>query len=185
MSSINDHTMNNSSAYSADANPFAAQPPPSHHIHRDSEVLPGARGAERQPPNYDASNTNDQATWVPDNERRFGAGTDTTAPMAGGQHSTSATGVSGGDYDQPPPAGRNAYSEDRPMNVHPTSQGGVAVDGRDDLPEGRAKFTDKLVGKTQKVVGKVSHNAEMHEKGELRESGGKAAVLGEARAPHD
>lgn len=29
--------------------------------------------------------------------------------------------------------------------------GGVAVDGREDLPEGHAKMTDKLVGKTQKV----------------------------------
>ena len=26
---------------------------------------------------------------------------------------------------------------------------------------------------------------ELHEKGELRESGGKLAVTGEARAPHD
>lgn len=26
---------------------------------------------------------------------------------------------------------------------------------------------------------------ELHEKGELREAGGKAAVLGEAKAPHD
>ena len=30
-------------------------------------------------------------------------------------------------------------------------EGGVAIDGRDDLPEGHAKFTDKLIGKTQKV----------------------------------
>ena len=33
--------------------------------------------------------------------------------------------------------------------------GGVALDGRDDLPEGHAKMTDKLIGKTQKVNSKV------------------------------
>lgn len=35
------------------------------------------------------------------------------------------------------------------------------------------------------VAGKITKNPEMHEKGELRESGGKGAVTGEARAPHD
>ena len=33
--------------------------------------------------------------------------------------------------------------------------GGVALDGRDDLREGHAKMTDKLIGKTQKVNDKV------------------------------
>ena len=67
-------------------------------------------------------------------------------------------------------------------------------------------MTDKLIGKTQKVrlsptsecasrsgcadlgvqvTGKITRSAEMHEKGELREAGGKAAAMGEARAPHD
>jgi len=71
------------------------------------------------------------------------------------------------------------------LNVQPTSQGGVAIGGHDDLPEGKASVTDKLIGKTQKVTGKVTRNAEMHEKGELREAGGKGAVKGETRAPHD
>lgn len=80
--------------------------------------------------------------------------------------------------------------------------GGVAIGGKDDLPEGKAGMADKLVGKTQKVrvpivglrisaerhlqvVGKYTHNVELHEKGELREAGGKAAVAGQARVPHD
>ena len=29
--------------------------------------------------------------------------------------------------------------------------GGVAIDGRDDVPEGKANLADKLIGKTQKV----------------------------------
>jgi hypothetical protein len=42
-------------------------------------------------------------------------------------------------------------------------------------------FTDICI----KVVGKVTHKPELHEKGELREAGGKAASMGDARAPHD
>ena len=30
-------------------NPFTTQPPPSHHLHNSSDVLPGARGAHTQP----------------------------------------------------------------------------------------------------------------------------------------
>ena len=33
----------------------------------------------------------------------------------------------------------------------PGTVGGVAIDGRDDVPLGKATFTDKLIGKTQKV----------------------------------
>ena len=36
-----------------------------------------------------------------------------------------------------------------------------------------------------KVTGKYTKTPELHEKGELREAGGKAAVHGGARAPHD
>lgn len=35
------------------------------------------------------------------------------------------------------------------------------------------------------LTGKVTNNAGMHEKGELRESGGKAAAQGQTRGPHD
>ena len=31
----------------------------------------------------------------------------------------------------------------------------------------------------------MTHNPELHEKGELREAGGKLAAQGRARAPHD
>ncbi|OSD03826.1 hypothetical protein PYCCODRAFT_1476760 [Trametes coccinea BRFM310] len=53
---------------------------------------------------------------------------------------------------------------------------------------GKPKVTDKIVGKTQKVAGKMTGNAALHEKGALREAGGKAAAAaaqGQARAPHD
>lgn len=68
------------------------------------------------------------------------------------------------------------------------------------MPEGHANMGDKIVGKTQKVsfavvvrphlisrqvVGKYTHNPDLHERGELRETGGKAAAEGRARAAHD
>ena len=37
----------------------------------------------------------------------------------------------------------------------------------------------------RQVIGKYTHNPDLHEKGELRETGGKAAAEGRARAAHD
>ncbi|EKM52811.1 uncharacterized protein PHACADRAFT_212020 [Phanerochaete carnosa HHB-10118-sp] len=65
------------------------------------------------------------------------------------------------------------------------SQGGAGVDGGDNLPEGHAKTADKLIGKTQKVAGKMMRKPALHEKGELREAGGKDAAAGRARVPLD
>lgn len=101
-------------------NVYAQQPPPEHHQHRTSDVLPGARGADQDTVDYSADVTNDSRVWQTNNERRFGAGTDTGAVMAGGQHSTTETGIpsttdSGLD--------RAADDSDRPMNVQPTSAG--------------------------------------------------------------
>ena len=145
-------------------NVYAQQPPPEHHQHTSSDILPGARGANEGAVNYSADVANDSRVWQTNNERRYGAGTDTGAVMAGGQHSTT-------DTDVPSTWDSNASDSNRPMNVQPTSTGeidiccfsllltlmpcylgGVAVDGRGDLPEGHAKLTDKIIGKTQKVL---------------------------------
>ncbi|KAH9062638.1 hypothetical protein EDB83DRAFT_2224002, partial [Lactarius deliciosus] len=63
--------------------------------------------------------------------------------------------------------------------------GGVARDGKEDLPIGKAGLGDKAIGIVEKVIGKATRNDDKHEAGELRESGGKEAVTGQARAPHD
>ncbi|KAG9310874.1 hypothetical protein JVU11DRAFT_8729 [Chiua virens] len=97
--------------------------------------------------------------------------------------------------------GKNAFNTERPLDVAPAPEGrsilittthlselvtgGVAVGGQPDLPEGHASMGDKIVGKAQKVIGKYTNNPELHEKGELRETGGKAAAEGRARAAHD
>ncbi|KAF8890716.1 hypothetical protein BD779DRAFT_1516622 [Infundibulicybe gibba] len=156
---------------------------PEHHLHDSTDPLPGTKGIspapdyspetmERLPSS--AFNDQPQKNW---NE---------TSPLTN-RHSA----LGGVPSTKPEPQrqrsaeGTTAFTDDRPMNVKPAPTGGVAINGQDDLPEGKASMTDKLVGKTQKVIGKLSHKPEMHEKGELRESGGKAAVRGQARAPHD
>ncbi|TBU24885.1 hypothetical protein BD311DRAFT_809650 [Dichomitus squalens] len=165
--------MSSTNDYSTPSRLPADAPPPAHHLHKSSDVLPGARGANQQqqsaPPDYSADVTESPEAWKSKNERAFGAGTDTHNVMAGGQ------------FDRI----EEDDDAERPLGVQPTAQGGVAVGGRSDLPETHASMTDKLIGKTQKVTGKITRNPEMHEKGELREAGGKAAVQGEARAPHD
>ncbi|KAK7443551.1 hypothetical protein VKT23_015724 [Stygiomarasmius scandens] len=128
---------------------------PEHQVHGSSDPLPGARGAQGA------------VDYSPETIDRM----PTTQLNAQGVPSTQEGG--------------NAFTEPRPMDVRPAETGGVAVEGRSDLPEGKAKITDKIIGKTEKVIGKMTKNPEMHEKGELREAGGKAAAMGEARAPHD
>ncbi|KAI9430068.1 hypothetical protein H4582DRAFT_1820678, partial [Lactarius indigo] len=81
--------------------------------------------------------------------------------------------------------GPEAFNSERPLNVQPVQSGGVARDGKDSLPMGKAGLVDKAIGKVEKVTGKAIRNDDMHEAGELRESGGKEAVTGQARAPHD
>ncbi|KAL0575098.1 hypothetical protein V5O48_006874 [Marasmius crinis-equi] len=144
---------------------------PEHQIHGSSDVLPGSKGVSNI--DYSAENierSGPNKVWSEGDEREFA------------RDQTSATHPSGTHHDT---SGQNAFNSERPMNVQPTEAGGVAIGGRSDLPEGKASATDKLIGKTQKVMGKMTHNAEMHEKGELRESGGKAVAAGGARAPHD
>ncbi|KAI9461950.1 hypothetical protein BJY52DRAFT_1257918, partial [Lactarius psammicola] len=63
--------------------------------------------------------------------------------------------------------GQNAFNSERPLNVQPTQSGGVARDGKDDLPMGKAGLVDKAIGKAEKVIGKATHNVDMHEAGEL------------------
>jgi len=130
---------------------------PAHHVHKESEPLPATAAHE-----YDAYAR--EADEDADADMNDFKENDTNAVVAGGQHEASSG---------------------RPLGVRETPQGGVAIDGRDDLPEGKAKLTDKLVGKTQKLAGKATKNQDMHERGELREAGGKAAAMGEARVPHD
>ena len=89
---------------------FATQPPPAHHVHKSSDVLPGARGAAQAAPDYSTDVTENPRVWQDEHERNYGAGSDTRQVVAGGQHDT-------------PDDGRSAFTEDRPLGVEPTEQG--------------------------------------------------------------
>jgi len=156
---------------------------PEHHVHDTYEPLPGAQGAA--PTNDYSAATIERlpsSAWKdlpqPPSTHAASRSSDNAADRPPQQTSASATHHS--------ESGVNAFNSDRPMNTEPAPGGGVAIDGGDDdMPMGKASMADKLVGKTEKVIGKVTKKPELHEKGELRESGGKAAALGQARAPHD
>jgi len=76
-------------------------------------------------------------------------------PQRGTHHDQPLLGVVGIHQGAPdyniPSTGRNAFNSERPLNVKPTDQGGVAIDGRGDPPEGHANMADKVIGKVQKV----------------------------------
>ncbi|KAG5651536.1 hypothetical protein H0H81_008298 [Sphagnurus paluster] len=107
---------------------------PEHHLHNPDEPLPGAKGSARTT-DYSAD-TIDHApssAFREDQPRNISGAAG--APLGHSTHSQ----------------GRNAFSSERPLDVEPTSRGGVAVGGRADLPEGHAGLKDKLVGKTEKA----------------------------------
>ncbi|KZP08897.1 hypothetical protein FIBSPDRAFT_760747 [Athelia psychrophila] len=135
---------------------------PEHHLHGSSQPLPGARGGDA------TTDYSPEAIERAPPSAFDDANIDSIPPST--HHGESAS---------------NAYDEDRPLDVQSAPEGGVGIGGNDELPMGKASFGDKVIGKTQKLVGKMAHKPEMHEKGELREKGGKAAAAGEARAERD
>ncbi|KAJ7873111.1 hypothetical protein B0H14DRAFT_2721003 [Mycena olivaceomarginata] len=160
-----------------------SEPRPEHHVHSANEPLPGARGGAPA------------ADYTPETMERVSS---SVWQDADASQPTRETAELHGDFDnsnstrpelperQDSAKGRTAFSGERPLNTEPHPEGGVAIDGgHEGMPMGKASATDKLIGKAQKLVGKVTKKPEMHEKGELRESGGKSAAAGDARAPHD
>lgn len=101
---------------------------PEHHIHDSSQPLPGARGGDQT------------IDYSPESIER--------APPAAFEDA---------NIDSIPPSTHhgesvsNAYNEDRPLDVQPAPESGVAIGGNDELPTGKASFGDKVIGKTQKV----------------------------------
>jgi len=184
---------------------------PRHHLHDSSEPLPGldAPGAAQTqgyPPEsierlQAGSNESDPACPAKQRTGHIDSEDLTASQLGNGKcadgpgdsaaqhrgHGQRGHGIGGqGQRDQGQRGqGQNAFNAERPLGVAPTPEGGVAIDGGAGLPQGRAGLGDKVIGKTQKVIGKYTNNPEMHEKGELRETGGKAATDGLARAAHD
>jgi len=165
---------------------------PTHRVHDGSTPLPGAPGG-RPPVDYNTERQDGMPPQVPGTQQG------TMGGSYGDDASFDSPGVRRGNaFDSPDvrddsafdnntsgSQGANAFNTDRPRDVQPTSQGGVAPGGRSDMPMGKASFMDKVIGKSEKVIGKVTKNPDMHETGELRETGGAAAARGDARSAHD
>ncbi|TFK37589.1 hypothetical protein BDQ12DRAFT_146541 [Crucibulum laeve] len=169
---------------------------PSHHIHNTSDPLPGTKGAS---PTVDYSAETLEHSKLPPNTTT--TGTDhhqhhhTGAPAQGKWTGSSATReeFANTEFDSKTTpfteryelgdaakGDNHEFGAERPMHSQSKPQGtGISVG--DEHPERKAGFGDKLIGKTQKVIGKMSHKPEMQEKGELRATAGKEAVQNDAR----
>ncbi|EGN94834.1 hypothetical protein SERLA73DRAFT_187902 [Serpula lacrymans var. lacrymans S7.3] len=172
---------------------------PTHHIHDSSEPLPGsgARNAtsaqDYTPANIErtpSSAIHESSTPSDALSQRSTGGYDspdsTRATMGSPAVGTGAGGASHISYNQQKSSqGKSALDSDRQPDVQPSSAGGVAVGGQDDSTQGHATMSDKIVGKTQKVMGKYMNKPAMHDKGEVRETSGKDAAQTMGRTAHD
>ncbi|KAI6118457.1 hypothetical protein F5141DRAFT_620621 [Pisolithus sp. B1] len=163
-----------------------APPAPQHRLHDSNQPLPHQRRRGCECENYERAPENAGAGQQ---ERDVYGGGEQPREHQGAQRTAPGTGIGAERRDednfQGAGVGRNAYTTDRPLGVQPVPEGGVAVGGQRNLDTSQATITDKIFGKTEKVVGKATNNPAMHERGELREAGGTAAAEGRARAPHD
>ncbi|KAG1731027.1 hypothetical protein EDB19DRAFT_1641009 [Suillus lakei] len=159
---------------------------PQHQLHDSSQPLPGfGSRATVQTQDYSPANIERMSSSVIHGKDTPTESDDADSTRA--THGTPSAGDTGPDSHQSESArGNTAFTSERPLGVQPTPEGGVAIGGQPNLPEGHAGFSDKVIGKNAKgrscafyVIGKYTKNEELHEKGELRETGGKAAVLGE------
>ncbi|KAG6335078.1 hypothetical protein ID866_4006 [Astraeus odoratus] len=169
--------------------------PPQHRLHSANEPLPGSGTPAQNDYSDDSIDRHSSGaargeSGRYESEEQFSPGRraagnvyETSGDDLGSEGRGRSTGV-GADQLQGG-EGRSAYNSERPLGVAPAPEGGVAVGGQSNLPGSGANFGDRVIGKTEKVMGKATRNPEMHERGELREAGGKAAAEGRARAPHD
>ncbi|KAM5543195.1 hypothetical protein V8D89_003069 [Ganoderma adspersum] len=148
-------------------NPAAAASHPTHPPHKPAAMLPGAERRDARD-DFDDGRTPQPSESSESYEK---TGTSLAAP-----------GPLAMESERLDPEGRNAWTEWQPSGVRPGESGDSA---RAEVPETHASVTDKLIGKTQKVIGKVTGNPGMHDRGELREAGDKPAARGKGRGPHD
>ncbi|KAF4568451.1 hypothetical protein EYR40_010141 [Pleurotus pulmonarius] len=185
--------------------------PSHHVRHDESEPLPGARGArdtvDYSPDNLGDDNTSwtrDKHTaaagYASTNERLPNAlgGRDTVddrtnnlgdnSPSWGRDKSSTSTNNSsnngrinlGGSASETPGGRTDAFEDNFSRQDDPTHAGfGKDIDAGE--TKGHAGMGDKVIGKTQQMLGKMTNNADLREKGELRESGGKEGVYRASR----
>ncbi|KAF9502077.1 hypothetical protein BDN71DRAFT_1437513 [Pleurotus eryngii] len=87
----------------------------------------------------------------------------------------------GGNTNQVPGGRTDAFEDNFSRQDDPT-HAGFGKDIEAGETKGHAGVGDKVIGKTQQMVGKMTNNADLREKGELRGTSGKEGVY---RAPRD
>ncbi|KAJ7074522.1 hypothetical protein C8F01DRAFT_1100754 [Mycena amicta] len=166
MSSMNDNIPTTTTT-AATATPTR----PEHHVHRDSEPLPGsgARGAAPTA-DYSAENMERLPSKVWQESETTGAAMKPSRELGD---------IAG---DERPAMDRSNSSSGKLQSTgpsrEPSSASGVTGDHVDERnPKRKVTAADKLIGKAQQVAGKVAHKPEMQEKGALRQTEGKAPVM--------
>ena len=138
------------------ADSFDGQSRPEHHLHRESEPLPGSDSvASSQDQSKDSLRENRQDTGTLPTllATRPPIHFDATFELIMGIRLLGVTGIRQRTPDfEDSSFGQNALNSERPLNVEPANQGGVAIDEREGLPEGHANVADKMIGKVQKVI---------------------------------
>ncbi|TFY82186.1 hypothetical protein EWM64_g1837 [Hericium alpestre] len=89
--------------------------------------------------------------------------------------------------DSQPTYDIDGQPEDSSRAEHQPTRAGHAAPGHEGDLEGKASVMDKVIGGAQKMTGKLTSNPERQEKGEMRETSGKAAAqdLSDSRAYRD
>ncbi|KAJ7584742.1 hypothetical protein C8J56DRAFT_1088477 [Mycena floridula] len=139
-----------------------AEATPAHHIHKDSEPLPGTQGHLSVDYSAEALAHTDNATW------KSMARSEDPHPS---QHAPAV--------EQHAPATEQHYPAVEPYAPAvelPVPGAEPSVQFNSGGPVKKVTIMDKVVGKTQQVIGKALDKPAMHEKGELREIHGKAAT---------
>ncbi|KAE9388489.1 hypothetical protein BT96DRAFT_927061 [Gymnopus androsaceus JB14] len=131
---------------------------PTHHVHSSNDPLPGAKKGVNAVDYSTETMERTPSTW---NER-------TEEQFARDQPEWDSEIRLGSEQNQK----QERHHEEQPNVVGGDLPGpGIASE---ESKSGKASMMDKVVGKTQKVIGKATHKPEMQEKGEVRATAGKA-----------
>ncbi|KAK0213484.1 hypothetical protein IW262DRAFT_307620 [Armillaria fumosa] len=154
---------------------------PQHHLHRSSDVLPGDRRGNMDDQNMGSDNLGQGGQTAQTRANEFGGLRQPESAFGGQQEGGLqqqggnvglGSGASAGDWER----GAGGVPVEGHHHHHHSGHhhgGHQPVQAAQQAAQNPVSTTDKLLGKTQKVVGRVADNTEMQTKGELRESGGK------------
>ncbi|KAK0497758.1 hypothetical protein EDD18DRAFT_118411 [Armillaria luteobubalina] len=160
---------------------------PQHHLHSSSDVLPGDRRGNMDDQNMGSDNLGQGGQTAQTRANEFGGQRQPESAFGGQQQSGLqqqggnvglGSGAGAGDWERGAGQTQGGVPVEGHHHHHHSGHhhgGQQPVQAAQQAAQKPVSTTDKLIGKTQKVVGRVADNSEMQTKGELRESGGKGA----------